>query len=362
MKKKQINFYTGCLLGGAIGDALGAPIEFMKINEIRSKYGNTGVTDYVEFANNTGEFTDDTQMTLFTAEALLRAHHRAMLKGITGALNSIAFQSYQRWLFTQNNKFTQDSLRNNDGWLLKEAELYKKRAPGITCMGALAGGVAGTIDEPINDSKGCGTIMRMAPVGLMFYGDNQQAFEVGCDLAAITHGHPTGYLSAGFFAAMIADLAVGESLQNAMTNATQILKKWDGHKETLDAVDKAIALYKKAKSNSVALNPETYEQLGSGWIAEEALSLSVFASLVFENNFEKGVLFAVNHSGDCDSTGSITGNILGLINGIEQLPQKWITNLKANELVKQVAEDLHVRVLGNSEYEDMEWWRKYPGG
>lgn len=362
MRKKQINFYTGCLLGGAIGDALGAPIEFMNINFIRSKYGNTGITDYVEFANNTGEFTDDTQMTMFTAEALLRARHRAMLKGITGALNSIAFQSCQRWLFTQNNRFTQDILRKDDGWLIQEAVLYKKRAPGITCMSALENGVAGTIDEPINDSKGCGTIMRMAPVGLMFYSDNQQAFEVGCDLAAITHGHPTGYLSAGFFAAMIADLAVGISIQKAIENAIVILKKWEQHDETLNAVIKALQLYEKVKSNSIALNPETYEQLGSGWIAEEALSLSVFASLVFENDFEKGVLFSVNHSGDSDSSGSITGNILGLINGIEQLPQKWITNLKANELVKQVAEDLHIQVIGDSEDGDPEWWRKYPGG
>ena len=73
------NHFTGCLLGGAIGDALGAPVEFMALEVIRRQYGPQGVTDYIEYPDHTGEFTDDTQMTLFTAEGLLRANHRAVL-------------------------------------------------------------------------------------------------------------------------------------------------------------------------------------------------------------------------------------------------------------------------------------------
>ncbi|NEW80772.1 MAG: ADP-ribosylglycohydrolase family protein [Mariniphaga sp.] len=85
--------YIACLLGGAIGDALGAPIEFLSIQEIKGLYSPSGVTDYIEFADGTGEFTDDTQMTLFTAEGLLRARHRDMLKGIGGSLNTITHHS-----------------------------------------------------------------------------------------------------------------------------------------------------------------------------------------------------------------------------------------------------------------------------
>src|SRR6056297_938049 len=101
MIKLSHKHYTACLLGGAVGDALGAPIEFLSLSQIRAKYGENGITDYVEFENDTGEFTDDTQMTLFTSEALLRAYHRAMLKGIGGALPIIAHHSYLRWLHTQ---------------------------------------------------------------------------------------------------------------------------------------------------------------------------------------------------------------------------------------------------------------------
>ena len=362
MHKISKENYTGCLLGGAVGDALGAPIEFLDFSHIQLKYGSHGIKDFVEFENNVGEFTDDTQMTLFTAEALLRALHRAMLKGIGGALNAIAHQSYLRWLHTQNMGVNAKNIKQGvydveKGWLIKQKSLYKKRAPGNTCVIALSSGIAGSMDKPINDSKGCGTIMRMAPVGLMFYGNAKKAFQTACELSAITHGHPTGYLSAGYFAAVISDLAVGVQLKKAISNAKAILKTYNKHAETLNAVDAAIELFEKTKTN----NPENIEELGQGWIAEEALSMSIYASLLFENDYEKGVLFSVNHSGDSDSTGSITGNLLGLINGLEKIPQKWIINLRYNDIVKQIGEDLHIQIKGDSLKTDDEWWERYPG-
>ncbi|MCK9414575.1 MAG: ADP-ribosylglycohydrolase family protein [Prolixibacteraceae bacterium] len=357
--------YIGCLLGGAVGDALGAPVEFLNLARIRLKYGPKGISDYVEFGDHTGEFTDDTQMTLITAEALLRACHRAMIKSIGGALNIIAHQSYLRWLHMQNIGINSSKplydIDVEKGWLIQQKALFKKRAPGNTCIIALSSGIAGTIDQPINNSKGCGTIMRMAPVGLMFDGEAEKSFQIGCELAALTHGHPTGILSAGFFAALISCLASGITLNKAIVNSTVILKKHSHHQETLQAVEAAIDLHKRTRAGKLATEPETIEKLGQGWIAEETLSISIFASLLFEKDFEKGVLFSVNHSGDSDSTGSITGNILGLINGLESLPKKWIDNLRHHEIVGQIGEDLHQKVKGNTYDMDDGWWEKYPG-
>lgn len=359
MEKVSLDKYLGCLLGGAVGDALGAPVEFMSISDIRHRFGAGGITNYVEYADGTGEFTDDTQMTLFTAEALLRAEHRAMLKGIRGALKKITHDSYLRWLYTQGIEV--ESGFKKDGWLIKQEALYKRRAPGNTCLMALKSGNAGSTDHLINDSKGCGTIMRMAPVGLMYFGDNQNAFKIGCDLSAITHGHPSGYLSGGFFASMISDLAVGKDLEISIENALKNLREWNNHQETLWAVEKALTLYENTKSRIADITPETLETLGGGWVAEEALSISIFASLLFKNNFKQGVLYSVNHSGDCDSTGSITGNILGLINGTGSIPEKWINNLRHKEIVQTVAEDLYVGRKGDSYNMDEDWWEKYPG-
>lgn len=361
MGKVSESQYLGCLLGGAIGDALGAPIEFMNLAQIRHKYGALGVEDYVEFEDGSGQFTDDTQMTLFTTEALLRAYHRAMLRGIEGALPQIAHESYLRWLYTQDHDTFSDSY-NNTGWLIKEAGLYVRRAPGNTCLGALRSDKVGTIEKSINNSKGCGTIMRMAPVGLFYFGENEKAFKIACELSAITHGHPTGYLSGGVFASIIADLAVGIDLKESIDNSVRILKKWNNHGETLNAIEAALHLHEETLNDSFKVSAETLERLGQGWIAEEALSLSIFASLLFEKDFKRGVLFAVNHGGDCDSTGSIVGNILGLINGIESVPVKWIDNLRNHEIVSEIAKDLHIKVKGDHIHSDKEWWKKYPGG
>lgn len=363
MNKVNPDNYIACLLGGAIGDALGAPVEFMDINEIRNRYCDHGVTDFVEFPGSIGEFTDDTQMTLFTAEGLLRAAHRANLKGIGGTLHYITYTSYLRWLHTQgidpvihqNLPWRYDL---DSGWLIKQRELYHTRAPGNTCISALSSGKAGTIDDPLNNSKGCGTIMRMAPVGLMFYGQNEHAFATACELSAITHGHPCAYLSAGFFASMISDLAAGINLEDAINNAISILKDWKKHDETLRAVDQALELFSnKLPGNVIA--PEIIEKHGRGWTAEEALSISIFVSLCYKNDYKGGVLAAVNHSGDSDSTGSIVGNVLGLLTGLGSVPEKWIKNLKYSNIVKQIAEDLYAVAKGEHMHPDDEWWEKY---
>ena len=72
----------GCLLGGAIGDALGAPIEFDSISEIRSQFGLNGLTHFAPAYGRTGAITDDTQMTLFSAEGLIRAQARWADRGL----------------------------------------------------------------------------------------------------------------------------------------------------------------------------------------------------------------------------------------------------------------------------------------
>lgn len=347
--------YIACLVGGAIGDALGAAIEFLNIHQIIEKFGLSGVTGYVEFADGTGEFTDDTQMTLFTAEGLLGAMHRTDFKETAIATNRIVYHAYLQWLLTQEmpmkyGSFPEAFKNEESGWLIKQTALFKRRAPGNSCISALRSDVAGSIEKPINNSKGCGGIMRVAPVGLVLPGENEKAFATGCNLAAITHGHPSGYLSAGFFASLISDLAVAIPFEQALQNATTILKKRKGMEETLIAVQNAINLYKDANillKSSPEKIPQFIEKLGLGWVGEEALAIALFCCLLFQDNFEKGVLAAINHSGDSDSTGSITGNILGLINGVNKIPEAWITNLRNHQLVEKMSKELYNEVEGN---------------
>lgn len=356
MEKSRLGKYTGCLLGGAVGDALGAPIEFLHTPDIRRRFGHAGVRTYVEHTGGKGEFTDDTQMTLFTAEGLLYTANKVKDDG----LRLTTYQSYLRWLYTQGLYPARvpseiGSIDYQKGWLLKEKRLYRQRAPGVTCVGALESGTYGTVENPINHSKGCGGVMRIAPIGLAFFDDPTLAFQKGCEIAVLTHGHPSGYLSAGCFASMLACLIQDKTLRSAIEQTMEILAKWNDHQECLAPMNQALSL-----AQTTAPTPETIETLGKGWMGEEALAISIFCALHFQDNFREGVLAAVNHSGDCDSTGSITGNILGVSLGKGAIPQEWLNGLEMAEIVEQIAVDLYADVHGGVNHADPVWIEKYP--
>lgn len=338
MKRLPLEHYIGCITGGAVGDALGAPTEFLTYNRILQKYGQEGVRDYLEFADGKGEITDDTQMLLFTAEGLLQSFsiHPNSAEAEKKYLNS-THQAYMRWLQTQERPFSLQALKDMDysNGLICEEYMYKSRAPGLTCLSALRSSVIGTMQNPVNDSKGCGGIMRIAPVGLLHFDTPSEAFRIGCELAAITHGHVSGYLSAGFLSALLCYIIQGDPLQKATTKTIAHLQEYSGHEETLNAVNTAVKL---AEIRDPAF--AQVEKLGGGWVAEEALAISLYCALSYPDNFEEAVILAVNHSGDTDSTGSITGNIMGLLLGEEAIPWRWRTNLRYYESIRKAGEAL----------------------
>ena len=345
--------YRGCLLGGAVGDALGAPVEFMRLHEIRSAFGRKGITDFAEAYGRKGAITDDTQMTLFTAEGLLRALHRFNNRGLC-SITDVVTHAYIRWLVTQGVKPAGEVYRTvhaveHDGFLIQVKELHERRAPGNTCLSALQERSNGNTKKYINNSKGCGGVMRMAPVGLFAHKGNN-VFGRGCALAQITHGHPSGYLAAGCFARIIAGIIEGNSLDEAVKKSVRALKKRKGHEECLKAVERALTFSQDEKPC-----PETIERIGAGWIAEEALAIALYCSRVFQDDFRKAVLLAVNHSGDSDSTGAMTGTIVGALLGVKAIPQEWLSQLELCNVISEVAEDL---LTGYRE--DDTWYKKYP--
>src|SRR5690606_26667444 len=92
--------FRGCLLAGAAGDALGAAVEFDSRRQILQRFGAGGIRDFGSAYGRFGAITDDTQMTLFTAEGLMRAYVRWTGKGICHTPGVIA-HAYLRWLATQ---------------------------------------------------------------------------------------------------------------------------------------------------------------------------------------------------------------------------------------------------------------------
>jgi len=332
--------FRGCMLGGAVGDALGAPVEFMSIDEIRGRFGAAGVVDLTTAFDKQGAITDDTQMSLFTAEGLLRAHVRSSIEG-SANLAAIVAHAYQRWLSTQGESPPLLDATGDQGWLIAQKDLHARRVPGHTCLKALQA-MPALGARARNDSKGCGGAMRVAPVGLYCArepGSSDQrmlrrAFDLGCELAGLTHGHPTGQAAAGAFAGIVALLAREFELDEAIENVLPLVERRPLGSETKAAIETAVRLARDGEPG-----PERIRELGEGWVAEEALAIALYCALAAPD-YTSGALLAVNHDGDSDSTGAMAGNLLGTLHGVDNVPRKWLTALELGREIAAIADDL----------------------
>jgi ADP-ribosyl-[dinitrogen reductase] hydrolase len=314
--------FRGCLLAGAAGDALGAPLEFLSSLDIETRFGR-GVRDYEPAYGRKGAITDDTQMTLFTAEAVLRH-----LDGSGGSLEQCLREAYLNWFRTQ----TVDFEEGHDG-MLGHRELWSRRAPGNTCMTALDSIAWGR--EPRNDSKGCGGVMRAAPLGLAL--EPEEAYQAGKLSAELTHRHQDGYAPAGVLAMLVSKLVRGERhLRTAIDECLGRLAMDGIGKGTLLCAQRAINQAESGRTR----HDWVIRDIGAGWTGDEALAIAIYALLVGQT-LEEALVIAANHDGDTDSTAAIAGNIAGAALGEEVIPERWLLDLELGRVVAETAERLY---------------------
>lgn len=329
--------FRGCLVGGAVGDALGYEVEFIGEAKIFSRFGPGGIRDYV-YHNGLARISDDTQMTMFTACGLLRA--AALGEDPVACIAD----AYRDWYNTQNKPY---EIFNREGvttWLMYVPELYAARAPGNTCLNAIYMGCHGSVAKPINKSKGCGGVMRTAPAGLFCRssGSAEDAALLGADAAALTHGHEMGYIPGAMLSHIVRQAAFGETatLKDAVTESMKAMKKLFPEAKTLPAflklMERAVALAESEEADLDAIH-----KLGEGWVGDEALAVAVYCALKYEDDFEKAMIASVNHKGDSDSTGAVCGNILGAWLGLSRIPEKFLTDLELKVELLELAEDLY---------------------
>lgn len=361
---KNLEKFRGCLLGGAVGDALGYRVEFLDETAIRLRYGKDGITDY-DCRNGVAEISDDTQMTLFTATGLLLGKTRGMTRGIMAGYPSYIRLSYEDWYRTQTESYPLPE-EYHYSWLVNQPEMFSRRAPGNTCLSALKNKEYGTPEQPINNSKGCGGVMRVAPIGLYFDGKVRPIKtidRIGAETAALTHGHSLGYIPAAALVHIIQLISHNDTV--TISDAVKDMKRAiaeqfasDIHlKEFLNLIDRAAALSQKIGISDA----EAIRSIGEGWVAEETLAIAIYCSLKYADDFEKAVVAAVNHDGDSDSTGAVTGNIVGAFLGLRGIPQKYIDRLELREVILEIADDLFhdCKITEYGSYRDEIWERKY---
>lgn len=359
---RSLDLFRGCMLGGAVGDALGYAVEFMSASDIFRKYGDNGITEY-ELHHGIARISDDTQMTMFTATGLLLGTTRGMLRGIMGDYEDYIRYSYRDWYRTQTERFPLPDYHYS--WLVNVPGMFHRRAPGNTCMSALGGSAEGSVAHPINHSKGCGGVMRVAPIGLYFAGRRlpvEESDRIGAEAAAITHGHELGWLPAAMLVHIVRHLAEheGEPILNAVRDAMDALPRvfpdTKHMQEFLALIRKAVDL-----TEAEADDLDAIRQLGGGWVGDEALAIAVYCSLKHPQSFGNAVVASVNHSGDSDSTGAITGNIMGAALGLKAVPEKYLEKLELRGVITELADDLcnDCRMEEYGDYEDPVWLAKY---
>ena len=371
---ENIDKYRGCLLGGAAGDALGYAIEFDREEAIAARYGSHGIRDYQLDERGLAPFSDDTQMTLYTANSLLCSLAALSAHTSSGAPTAIDAQAssgaptssdapalapatlpspaalaayapaqmaqfYVEWMYTQVSPYP---LAEPKAWISSLPELFASRAPGVTCMNACEAMANGA--KAVNNSKGCGGIMRMAPVGLIntcpsFSGVELQ--RLGAQLAELTHCHELGWMPAGVFAHIVSLLSRDEasSVREAATQALNTLPEAFPNAHYLGQLQELLR-YTLRLADSDIPDLEAIHALGEGWVAEEALAIGLLCSLRHEDDFAGAITSAVNHGGDSDSTGAIAGNIVGAHLGLAGIPQRYLEHLELRDTISKIADDL----------------------
>ena len=388
LRRRTHDRIRGSLMAGAAGDALGYTVEFMSRNSILARYGNRGITEFDLDAEGKAPVSDDTQMTLFTACGMLMGITRGYMRGIGGQPEKYVNGAYLDWYYTQTGKKKQ--MLTNDfhyTWLRDLPQLAHRRAPGNTCLSACESLLQGR--EVQNNSKGCGGIMRVAPMALLMagYWSRGESFydvpfmdEAGGEVAAVTHKHPLAFLPSAMLTHLIyrvIRMDEEEVKANMADIALESIAALDHIYKGEYNDDKHFLARLTRMAVSLAANDESDAEniraLGEGWTGEEAWAIALYCAVRHVDSIEDAIIAAVNHDGDSDSTGAICGNIMGAIYGYEAIKRKHLfcpqgkeleQTLELSDLILTLADDLYTSCI-ISEYapidtpEKRRWFDRY---
>ena len=386
--KRVPDSIRGCLMAGAAGDALGYEVEFMSSRSILSRFGENGITKFALDRNGKALISDDTQMTLFTANGMLMGLTRGYMRGIGGRPEKYVDIAYLDWYYTQTGKKREMLIDDwHPTWLRDLPEMAHRRAPGNTCLSACESLFRG--EKTQNNSKGCGGIMRVAPMALLDAGyasKNRDGYsieelaEAGGEIAEVTHKHPLGFLPASLLTVLLYKIVpmspkqVREEIDGIVSDTVNILDriykgKYESDKRYLkELTSKAVQLAHSNTSDADAIR-----QLGEGWVAEETWAIALYSAIRHIDSVEDAIIASVNHDGDSDSTGSVCGNIMGAIYGYEHIKERNIfcpegkqleETLELSEIILALADDLSTGCI-ISEYapidtpEKRQWYERY---
>lgn len=356
--ENMLPFYRGCLLGLAVGDAMGYTIDDKSWEEIQENYGPNGLLGYDLQESEFAQVTSYTQIAAFLCNGLLLSLSRA--KGEHLRWGKVALKEW-----TRSQHFYRDP-EDSYCFLAKLPAFRHRHCRDARMLDNLRLESYGTMAAPKNNNNAPGALTAGVAAG-MFYKPGRIAPEqVGVlagELIALTHGNPEAFLSGVVLAYVITGLlqAPSHSLEEQFQQAIGVMdgqfrSRYPQSEELARQLRRAIAL---AKSGVVS-SQEGMEQLQC-LDAPGCLGGAMFACLASPEDFDSAIITAVNHSGCSAAVGAITGAILGARLGEDALPAFYLESLECAEELRVLAEDLATGTPAQGIFDDS-WDHKYEQG
>ncbi|MBQ6517755.1 MAG: ADP-ribosylglycohydrolase family protein [Anaerolineaceae bacterium] len=362
-RSKYLSKIQASLIAGAAGDALGYAVKFLHYRDIRQIYGPDGISKY-ELIGGKARISAGTQMSLFTANGLLFGETRMKLRKVGTGPHTYIPHAYQDWYYTQDPSCHPPFIIS---WIVCEGDLHSHRAPGKTCLSSLRSGKFGAITRPLNNSCGCGGVIRTAPIGLFYDPDLYQEkaeniIHYAAETAAVTHGHPLGYIPAGMMSivvnhAVYTEDSLPEIIAKSLKETELVFGSNQYWHEFESLINQAIEMAPNKESDQ-----ENLSKLGQGKkLGHEVLAIAIYAALRHELDVDRALVTAVNHDGESDCAGSLCGSILGAYLGLNAISSEWTEPLELRETIMEIGRDLcaHCQTDVDGKLSDPDWMRKY---
>lgn len=356
----NLSAYTGCLLGLAVGDALGATVDGKTYSEICRDYGPAGLLGY-DLVNGFASISSHTQVAAFCCNGLLVS----TAKGNTDYLRFMT-QALKEWARTLH---LPGEPERRSCWLCKVPALRQRRCMDARTLDCFTREVLGTPEEPLNQGVGPGTLPAAIPIGMFFHPDRMQVGQIGqlgTQVVALTHGDPLAFLSGAVLAYTVAGIVQDEDtpLEQQFVHAAEaVCAQYGGQYPQAGQIQELIK-----KAISLSHKPETprwqvMEELNCN-TCPEVLAGAVYAVLADGGDFDSAMITAVNHSGKSAAVGAVAGAILGAALGEEALPEFYLECLEPAGVLRELAVDFYNGQPGQlrSRLFDDDWDRKYTQG
>ncbi|MGM9578281.1 MAG: ADP-ribosylglycohydrolase family protein, partial [Evtepia sp.] len=334
--------YRGCLLGMAVGDAMGYTVDNRSWQEIREDYGPHGLLGY-DLVNGYADVTSYTQLAAFTCNGLLLGLTRGQMLGKMAPFIKYIGMSSREWAASQR-PWGRPS--RTYCWLLRRPELCRRHCMDTRMLDTLNRPALGTPETPANSYSSPCSLTTAIGVGLFFHEDRMDRQEIdrlGAEAVALTHGSPTAFLSGAVLAHLISRLLRNPAapLKPLVLEAVEAMKEQFGHQYSQAFEIATLVRHAITYAESPGLNQvEVMERLECD-SASQVLAGAVYACLTSGADFDSAMIAAVNHSGRSAAVGAITGAILGLRLGEEALPDFYIECLEPAEVLRELADDLY---------------------